>query len=125
MLCLTICYKSEINRSIFFTRGSYNDLDVYFLSQSYFDLPKRTIRSNSNIITFFQQTLKDVEHIYRDFAGFDMSYDEFKNLCRESWEENYIYLLLNRLEDKNGKKHMICNESNLRYQIFNPQTDPF
>ena len=34
----------------FFTRGRHNDLDVYYLSQSYFDLPKRTIRNNSNII---------------------------------------------------------------------------
>ena len=58
----------------FFTRGRHNDLDVYYLSQSYFDLPKRTIRNNSNIIILFQQTLKDVEHIYRDIAGFDLSY---------------------------------------------------
>ena len=63
----------------FFTRGKHNDLDVDYLSQSYFDLPKRTIRNNSNIIILFQQTLKDVEHIYRDIAGFDLSYDEFKS----------------------------------------------
>ena len=73
----------------FFTRGRHNDLVVYYLAQSYFDLPKRTIRNNSNIIIFFQQTLKDVEHIYRDIAGFDMSYDEFKSLCREAWKEKY------------------------------------
>ena len=97
----------------FFTRGRHNDLDVYYLSQSYFDLPKRTIRNNSNIIIVFQQTLKDVEHIYRDIAGFDMSNDEFKSLCREAWRDNYNYLLINRLEDKNGSKYMICNESNL------------
>ena len=109
----------------FFTRGRHNELDVYYLSQSYFDLPKRTIRNNSNIIILFRQTLKDVEHIYRDIAGFDMSIDEFKSLCREAWRDNYNYLLINRLEDKNGSKYMICNESNLQYQIFNPQTDPF
>ena len=109
----------------FFTRGRHNDLDVYYLSQSYFDLPKRTIRNNSNIIILFQQTLKDVQHIYTDRAGFDMSYDEFKSLCREAWRERYNYLLINRLEDKNGKKYMICNESNPQYQIFSPQTDPF
>ena len=109
----------------FFTRGRHNDLDVYYLSQSYFDLPKRTIRNNSNIIILFQQTLKDVQHIYTDKAGFDMSYDEFKRLCKEEWRDKSNYLLLNRLKDKNGSKNMICNESNLQYQIFNPQTDPF
>ena len=109
----------------FFTRGRHNDLDVYYLSQSYFDLPKRTIRNNSNVIIFFQQTLKDVEHIYRDIAGFDMSYDEFKSLCKEAWRDKYNYLLINRLEDKNGSRYKICNESNPEYKTFNPQTDPF
>ena len=90
----------------FSTRGRHSDLDVYYLTLSYFDLPKTTIRNNSIIISLFQQTLKDVEHINRDIASFDMSYDEFKNLCREAWNEKYNYLLKNRLEDKNGKKNI-------------------
>ena len=126
--CVVFDDMLESNQKLidpFFTRGRHNDLDVYYLSHSYFDLPKRTIRNNSNIIILFQQTLKDVEHIYRDIAGFDMSNDEFKSLCREAWRDDYNYLIINRLEDKNGSKYMICNESNLQYQIFNPQTDPF
>ena len=90
----------------FFTRGRHNDLDVYYLSQSYFDLPERTIRNNGNIIILFQQTLKDVQHIYTDIAGFDMSYDDFKELCREAWRERNNYLLINRLEGENGKKNI-------------------
>ena len=74
----------------FFTRGKHIVLDVSYLSQSYFELPKRTIRYKSNIIILFQQTLKDVEHLYRDIAGFDMSYDEFKSLCREAWKKIII-----------------------------------
>ena len=61
--------------------------DVHYESQSYFGLPRRTIRNNSNIIILFQQTLKDVEQIYRDNARFDMSYEEFKQLCREAWKQ--------------------------------------
>ena len=68
----------------FFTRGRHNDLDVYCFTPSYFDSPKRKTRNNSKIIILFQQTLKNVEHIYRDIAGFDMSYDEFRCLCREA-----------------------------------------
>ena len=88
-------------------------------------MPKLTIRNNSNIIILFQQTLKNVEHIYRDIAGFDMSYEEFKELCREAWKEKYKYFLINRLEDKNGSRYKTCNESNPEYKTFNPQTDPF
>ena len=68
----------------YFIRARHNNLDIYYLSQSYFDLPKRTIRNNSNKIILFIQTLKDIEHIYRDVAGYDMNYDEFRELCRKS-----------------------------------------
>ena len=61
-----------------------------------------TVRNNSNIIISFQQTLEDVEHIHRDIAGFDMSYEEFKSLCREAWNEKFNYLLINSLEVKTG-----------------------
>ena len=80
----------------FFIRGRHNNLNIYYLSQSYFDLPKRTIRNNSNKIILFNQTLKDIEHIYRDVAGYDMNYDEFKELCRKSWEEDYNDLCIDR-----------------------------
>ena len=54
-----------------------------------------------------------------------MSFDEFNEIYREAWKEKYIYFLMNRLENKIGKKYGICNESNLEYKIFNPRTDPF
>ena len=108
----------------FFTRGRHKSCDVYYLCQSYLDAPKKTVRNNSNIIFLFQQTLKDVEHIHRDISGFDMSHEEFKSLCRKAWNEKFNYLLINRLEDKNGSRYRICNESNPNYKIFNPQTDP-
>ena len=57
-----------------FTRGRHKSCDVYYLCQSYFDAPKKTVRNNSNIIILFQQTLKDVEHIHRDISGFDISF---------------------------------------------------
>ena len=47
----------------YFIRGRHNNLDIYYLSQSFFDLPKRTIGNNSNKIILFNQTLKDIEHI--------------------------------------------------------------
>ena len=69
---------SSISRYIgqFFNTGRHKNLDLYYLPQSYFDLPKRTIKNDSNKSFLFNQTLKDIEHIYRDVAGFDMNYDE-------------------------------------------------
>ena len=116
----------------FFIRGQHNNLDIYYLSQSYFDLPKTTIRNNSNKIILFNQTLKDIEHIYRDVAGYDMNYDEFKELCRKSWEEDYNYLCIDRFKKKGQGKYCICNESKKTYievkknvYIEETQTKPF
>ena len=109
----------------FFIRGRHNNLDIYYLSQSYFDLPKRTIGNNSNKIILFNQTLKDTEHIYRDVAGYDMNYDEFIDLCRKSWEEDYNYLYIDRPIKRDQGKYCICNESKRTYIEATPQTEPF
>ena len=75
------------------------------------NLPKRTIRNNSDKIILFNQTLKDIEDIYRDVASSDMNYDEFKELCRKSWEEYYKYLYIDRCKKRDQGKYCTCNES--------------
>ena len=96
------------------------------LSQCYFDLPKRTIRNKSNKIALFNQTLKDIEHINRDVAGYDMNYDEFKESSRKSWEEEYNYLFIDRSKKRNQGKYCICNESKKKtYMEASPQTKHF
>ena len=45
----------------------------------------------------FNQTFKDVENLNRYIVGFDMSYDEFKDLSREAWkDEDYNHLYIDR-----------------------------
>ena len=109
----------------FFIRGRHNNLDIYYLSQSYFYLPKRTIRNKSNKIFLFIQTLKDIESIYRDVGGYDMSHDEFNELCRKSWEEDYNYLCIDRSKEKDQGGYCICNESKSTYLECTPETKPF
>ena len=64
------------NLDQFLKRGRHKTSRNYGLPQSFFDLPKRTIRNKSNIFILFQQSLKDVENIDRDIAGCDMKYDK-------------------------------------------------
>ena len=98
----------------YFIRGRHNNLDIYCLSQSYFDLPKRGIRNNSNEIIVFNQNLRDIEILYRDVAGYDMSYDEFKEVCRKSWKEEYNYLCIDRSQRRDLGRYCICNEGKAR-----------
>ena len=95
----------------FLIRGRHNNLDIYFVSQSYFDLPKRTIGNNSNKTILFNQTIKDIENKYRDVGGYDMSYDKLEELCRKSWEDEHNYLCIDRSEKRYQGMYSILNES--------------
>ena len=88
-------------------------------------MPKRTIRNKSNKIILFNQTLNAIEHISRDVAGYDMSYDEFKELCRKSWEEEYNYLCIDRSKKRDQGRYCICNEIKQTYIEATPQTKAF
>ena len=78
----------------FFTRGRHEDLDVYYISQSYFALPRQSIRNNSDRLILFKQTLRDVQSMYYDIGAYDMKYDEFKEMCHKAWSERYNYLCI-------------------------------
>ena len=99
----------------FFTRGRHEDLDVYYISQSYFALPRQSIRNNSDILILFKQTLRDVQSMYYDIGAYDMKYDEYKEMCHEAWDEKYNYLCIDMTKNKNEGKYCIFNESKTTY----------
>ena len=84
----------------FFTRGRHEDLDVYYISQSYFALPRQSIRNNSDRLILFKQTLRDVQSMYYDIGAYDMNYDEFKQMCHKAWDEKYNYLCIDITKKK-------------------------
>ena len=109
----------------FFTRGRDEDLDVSYISQSYFALPRQSIRNNSDRLILFKQTLRDVQCMYHDIGAFDMIYDEFKEMCRVAWSEKFIYLCINMAEIKKDGKFHKFNESKTTYIDCISETEPF
>ena len=109
----------------FFTRGRHEDLDVYYISQSYFALPRQSIRNNSDILILFKQTLRDVQSLYYDIGAYDMKYDEFKEMCHKAWDERFNYLCIDMTKNKNDGKYRIFNESKTIYIECIPETNPF
>ena len=75
-----------------FTRGRHECLDVYYISQSYFALPRQSIRNNSDRLILFKQTSRDVQSMYYDIGAYDMKYDEFKEMCHKASSERFNYL---------------------------------
>ena len=94
----------------FFTRGRHEDLDVYYISQSYFALPRRSFRNNSDILILFKQTLREVQIKYYDIGAYDMKYDEFKEMCHKAWDEKYNYFCIDMTKSKNEGKYCIFNK---------------
>ena len=109
----------------FFTRGRHEDLDVYYISQSYFALPRQSIRNNSDRLILFKQTLRDVQSMYYDIGAYDMKYDEFKEMCHKAWDEKFNYLCIDMTKNKNDGKYRIFNESKTTYIDCIPETNPF
>ena len=65
----------------------------YYIRQSYFGLPRQSIRINSDRLILCKQTLRDVQSMYYIGAN-DMKHDEFKKMCSIAWSENLNYLCI-------------------------------
>ena len=86
LLILDDCFLGSQNKAeAYYTRGRQNNCDTFYISQSYFRLPRHSIRENSNIIILFPQDAKNLQHIYADHCEGDMTLDEFKRFCRKVW----------------------------------------
>ena len=54
---------------------------LFLFSSNYFKLPRQTIRENANFICLFPQDLKNLNHIFEDYVGSDITEKEFRQLC--------------------------------------------
>ena len=64
----------------YYIRGRHSNVDCFYLSQNYFKLPRQTIRENANFLCLFPQDLKNLNHIYNDHVGDDMTKEEFRKI---------------------------------------------
>ena len=117
--------KQESNIDLFFTRGRHNNFDIYYISQSYFHIPKNTIHKNSNKIILFKQTLRDIILLFHDIAGLDMNLEEWKQFCRKAWENDYDYLQIDRFAKIGEGRYTIRNCNKNTYIECTPETKPF
>ena len=108
----------------FFTRGRHEDLDVSYISQSYFALPRQSIRNNSDRLILFKQTLRDVQSMYYDIGAYDMKNDEFKEMCHKAWSEKFNYLCIDMNKNRDNGKYRDFNESKPTYIDCILETNP-
>ena len=105
----------------YFIRERHYDLEIYYLSQSYFYSPKIPIRTNSNKKILFNQTLKDIESIHRSVARYDMKYVEFKEVCRKAWGKvKFIFLLIDLQKEIKENTVFVMKTTN-KYRMHIPE----
>ena len=117
--------SSQLDDFFNFTRGRHEDLDVFYISQSFFGLPRQSIRNNSGRLILFKQTLRDVQSLYYDIGAFDMIYDDFKEMCRVAWIEKINYLYIDKTKNNNEDKYRIFNECRNTYIDCICETEAF
>ena len=87
----------------YFTRGRHNNVDLIYITQAYFRLPRQTIRENGNMFIFFKQDRKNLTRIFNDHcAGDGIFFETFCNWCNDVWQKgkyNFVTIDLTRPVD--------------------------
>lgn len=100
--------RKQIQAENYYTRGRSANCDSIYLSQNYIELPLHTIRTNTNFMIFFKSSSDVVDQLYRKFANVDMKKPEFEKICKNAWEKDYGYLVIDRSRKySSGNKYRI------------------
>ena len=94
------CEKQDNVRS-FFCMGRHNNVDSFYLNQSYARIPKHLIRENINLLVLFKQDEMNLKHVYDDHVNTDMSFTQFRELCSSCWAnsgegKSYGFLVIDK-----------------------------
>ena len=120
-----LLWKQESIFDLFFTRRRHNKIDFYYISQGYFHLPKNTIFFTSIIIFLFKQSIRDIILSFHDISVLDMNLEEWKQLFRKTWENDYDYLRINRFAKIGEGRYTIRNCKKSTYIECTPEAKPF
>ena len=117
--------KKESNIDRFFVRGRHKIIDIYYISQSYFHLPKNTILKYSNIIIFSKQILRDIILLLHDISGLDINLEEWREVSRRARENDYDYLQIDRFSKIGEVRYTIETCSKTTFTECTPETKHF
>lgn len=91
--------------SEFFTRGRHQNVDTFYLIQTYAYAKKHMLRDNTNLIIAFKMDDLNLKHIYDDHVNTDMSWNTFRELCSLCWSEKYGFLVIDKDKPLNNGRY--------------------
>ena len=108
--------EKEITCESYYVRGRHSNIDCFYLAQNYFKLLRQTIRENANFICLFPQDQKNLNHIFDDHVGSDMTKEEFRQLCKTAWEKQHGFVIID-LTSKKTTVNIEVGLTNFTYQF--------
>ncbi len=111
-----ISCEKQNNVKAFFCKGRHNDVDCFYLCQSYAATPKHLVRDNVNLLILFRQDEVNLKHVYQDHVNTDMDFEKFKNLCAKCWGNMYSFIVIDKergINDGRYRKGFDCFAINI------------
>ena len=113
-----ICYLKKQNTcESYYVRGRHSNVGCFYLAQNYFKLPRQTIRVNTNFICLFPKDLKNLNHIFDEHVGNDMTKEEFNQLCKAAWEKQHGFVIIDLSSIVNTMVYIEVGLTSFTYQI--------
>lgn len=81
-----VACEKQVNIKNYFSMGRHNNVDTFYICQTYSYAPKQLVRDNANMLVIFKQDFKNLTHIYNDHVNTDMKFEKFKEMCSRVWK---------------------------------------
>ena len=88
--------ENQKNIRNYFAMGRHNNIDSFYLGQTYSKIPKQLIRDNCNLLVLFKQDDMNLRHIYNDHINTDMRFDVFKKICATAWKDKHGFVVISK-----------------------------
>ena len=73
-----------------------NNINCFYLSQTYTKTPKLLIRDNANMIIIFKQDEMNIKHIYNGHVIGDITFKQFVDPCSKCCKDIYRFLVVSK-----------------------------
>ena len=71
-------------------RSKHKNLSIFIISQYYYELPKRTIRTTGKVYHIFKpNNFRDFQNLHQDKATMDLNFNKYKYLTSTCWDKKY------------------------------------
>ena len=94
-----VMFDDQTKIKEYFCKGRHNNVNIFYLCQALYKIPKHGIRQNANMFILFLQDGETLKKFHTAHISGDMDFKEFKKFCDESWSIKHGYVVINLWEE--------------------------